>query len=80
MTIFPLPRGTRHTVLQLWQVKYLCALSMRCCLLPAARRFMGHQTFSRKRAFSARRFCRFRENTRYTAMTSSTVDRKLMTM
>ena len=61
------------------QVKYLCSLSIRCCLFPAARRLMGHHTFSRKRAFSARRFCRLRENMRYTAMTSSTVDKKLMT-
>ena len=73
MTIFPFPTGTRHTVLQLGQVKYLCSLSIRCCRPLLNRRLMGHQTFCKKAAFSARRFSRFRENTRNSAHSTSTV-------
>lgn len=75
MTMRPFPFGTRHTAPHWGQVKQRWSLSIRCCRFPAIRRLMGYQTFSMKRAFSARRFSRLRENIRYSARNTMTVDR-----
>ena len=60
ISIFPFPAGTRQTVLQFLQVKYLWSLSRLRWRRPLSRRRTGdHQ--ERNRAFSALRRSRLRE-------------------